>query len=78
MEEFTTCPECGSSELTQTTRVLDTYTEIDVTICGVCHWASDVRVGRPPADRSKNFTLRRLMSDVQRTDSTDEAPDQSD
>jgi transcription elongation factor Elf1 len=59
-----TCPECGSNELHATKRVLDGYTEIDVTVCGVCHWASDVRVGRPPADRSKNVTLRRLMQDA--------------
>jgi len=59
-----TCPECGSDELHDTTRILDGYTEIKVTVCGVCHWASDTRVGRPPADRSKNVTLRRLMQDA--------------
>ena len=68
MEQFTTCPECGSSELHQTKRVLDLYNEIDVTVCGVCHWASDPRVGRPPADRGKNFTLRRLVSDAKSDD----------
>ena len=60
-----TCPECGSSELHESKRILDGYTEIKVVICGVCHWASDPRVGRPPADRSKNVTLRRLMQDAQ-------------
>jgi predicted metal-binding protein len=64
MEPLVTCPECRSTELHHTTRVLDSYTEIDVVICSVCHWASDPRVGRPPADRGKNMTLRRLISDV--------------
>jgi transcription elongation factor Elf1 len=63
-----TCPECGSDELHETKRILDGYTELKVTVCGVCHWASDTRVGRPPADRSKNVTLRRLMQDAQTSD----------
>jgi hypothetical protein len=65
VETLGTCPECGSDELRRTKRVLPDLTEIDVTVCGVCHWASDPRVGRPPADRSKNVTLRRLMQDAQ-------------
>jgi rubredoxin len=69
VERLRTCPECGSDELRDTKRVLDGYTEIKVTVCGVCHWASDPRVGRPPADRSKNVTLRRLMQDAQSTES---------
>ena len=52
------CPECGSDELRTTTRKGD----IQVVVCGVCDWSSDPRVGRPPADRSKNFTLRRLLA----------------
>ena len=52
------CPECGSDELRTTTRKGD----IEVVVCGVCDWSSDPRVGRPPADRSKNFTLRRLIA----------------
>jgi len=64
VENLTTCPECGSTELHDTKRILDGYTEVRVTICGVCHWASDPRVGRPPADRSKNVTLQRLLRDT--------------
>jgi len=35
-------------------------------VCPNCDWASDPRIGRPPADRSKNFTLRRRMGLVDR------------
>jgi hypothetical protein len=72
MEQLSACPECGSTELRETTRALDPYTEIKVKVCGVCHWASDTRVGRPPADRGKNVTLRRLMRDV--TEDTPQQP----
>ena len=65
MEAPPTCPECRSTELHETKRHLDPFTEIKVMVCGVCHWASDPRVGRPPADRGKNVTLRRLMADVE-------------
>ena len=58
------CPECGSDELHETTRTYALHGEIRAIVCGVCHWASDPRVGRPPADRSKNVTLRRLVADV--------------
>jgi rubredoxin len=68
VDRLRTCPECGSDELHDTTRVLDGYTEIKLKVCGVCHWASDPRVGRPPADRSKNVTLRRLMQDAKPAD----------
>ena len=57
------CPECGSDELRKTTRKGD----IQVVVCGVCDWSSDPRVGRPPADRSKNFTLRRLLAASKQT-----------
>jgi rubredoxin len=73
VDTLATCPECGSDELHQTKRILPDYTEIKVTVCGVCHWASDPRVGRPPADRSKNVTLRRLMHDAKKP--ADDAPD---
>jgi hypothetical protein len=66
VESLGTCPECGSDELRKTKRVLPELSEIDVTVCDVCHWASDPRVGRPPADRSKNVTLRRLMQDAKK------------
>src|SRR5207249_9137166 len=58
------CPECGSDELRTTTRKGD----IQVVVCGVCDWSSDPRVGRPPADRSKNFTLRRLLAASKQAD----------
>ena len=56
-----TCPECGSTEIRETTRAMGIYGDITAFVCGVCDWASDPRIGRPPADRSKNFTLRRLI-----------------
>jgi hypothetical protein len=56
------CPECGSDELHETTRTYALYGDIRAVVCGVCHWASDPRIGRPPADRSKNVTLRRLVA----------------
>ena len=63
VDKPTTCPECGSNEIRETTRVIGIYDEIHAFVCGVCDWASDPRIGRPPADRSKNFTLRRLIDD---------------
>jgi rubredoxin len=58
-----TCPECGSDEIRETTRALGIYGDVTAYVCKVCDWASDPRIGRPPADRSKNFTLRRLIDD---------------
>ena len=65
VERPSTCPECGSDEIRETTRALGIYGDVTAFVCGVCDWASDPRIGRPPADRSKNFTLRRL---IQQTD----------
>jgi hypothetical protein len=65
VEKPSTCPECGSDEIRETTRALGIYGDVTAFVCGVCDWASDPRIGRPPADRSKNFTLRRL---IQQTD----------
>ena len=62
MEGPERCPECGSDELHETTRAYALYGDIRAVVCGVCHWASDPRIGRPPADRSKNVTLRRLVA----------------
>jgi hypothetical protein len=62
VEGLERCPECGSDELHETTRTYALYGEIRAVVCGVCHWASDPRIGRPPADRSKNVTLRRLVA----------------
>jgi Transcription factor zinc-finger len=53
------CPECSSTELRTTTRQ-----EVEIQVCSVCDWSSDPSKGRPPADRSKNFTLRRLVADA--------------
>jgi hypothetical protein len=53
------CPECSSTELRTTTRK-----EVEIQVCGVCDWSSDPSKGRPPADRSKNFALRRLVADA--------------
>ena len=74
MQAPESCPECGSHELRETTRPYALYGDITAYVCGVCDWASDPRIGRPPADRSKNFTLRRLMSDAAADDATDEDP----
>jgi hypothetical protein len=63
VERPSTCPECGSDEIRETTRALSIYGDVKAYVCGVCDWASDPRIGRPPADRSKNFTLRRLMQE---------------
>ncbi|MEX0983665.1 MAG: hypothetical protein WD096_01300 [Actinomycetota bacterium] len=56
------CPECGSQEIRSTTRQVIPDGPIEVFVCGNCDWASDLRIGRPPADRSKNLTLRRLLA----------------
>jgi rubredoxin len=63
VDKPTICPVCGSDEVRETTRVIGLYDEITAFVCPVCDWASDPRIGRPPADRSKNFTLRRLIND---------------
>ena len=65
MQKPERCPECGSTEIRETTRPYALYGDITAFVCGVCDWASDPRIGRPPADRSKNFTLRRLIADVE-------------
>jgi protein-arginine kinase activator protein McsA len=57
-----TCPECGSREVKLTQRRVIPEGLIDVAICSVCDWASDRRVGRPPADRSKNHGLRQRVA----------------
>jgi len=59
MERLDRCPECSSIELRTVLR-----REVEIQVCGVCDWSSDPRKGRPPADRSKNFTLRRLVTDA--------------
>ena len=69
------CPECGSNEVRETTRPYALYGDITAFVCGVCDWASDPRIGRPPADRSKNFTLRRLIADVEEEPSVKEDPE---
>ena len=62
MERLDRCPECSSTELRTTTRK-----EVEIQVCGVCDWSSDPNKGRPPADRSKNFTLRRLIAASKQT-----------
>jgi hypothetical protein len=59
VERLAQCPECSSNELRTTVRK-----DVEIQVCGVCDWSSDPSKGRPPADRSKNFTLRRLVSDA--------------
>jgi hypothetical protein len=59
MERLERCPECSSTELRT---VL--WKETEIQVCSVCDWSSDPSKGRPPADRSKNFTLRRLVADA--------------
>jgi hypothetical protein len=61
MIELASCPECRSEELVETTRKTPLYGELHAVICRACHWSSDPRIGRPPADRSKNVGLRRLL-----------------
>lgn len=62
MQVPATCPECGSDEVRATSRRVIPDGLIEAAVCAHCHWASDPRIGRPPADRSKNLTLRRLMA----------------
>jgi hypothetical protein len=65
------CPECSSTELRTTTRKA-----VEIQVCGFCDWSSDPSKGRPPADRSKNFTLRRLVADAVNTKSPKTRSDQ--
>jgi len=58
------CPECGSGPIVETTRHHSVDGDIHAYMCEWCHWISDPRIGRPPADHSKNVTLRRLMQDI--------------
>jgi hypothetical protein len=62
MSAPTLCPDCGSDEISETTRVSSVHGRIKAWICRYCHWASDPRIGPPPADRGKNFTLRRRLA----------------
>ena len=62
------CPECGSNEVHATSRRVVPDGLIEAAVCRNCDWASDPRIGRPPADRSKNLTLRRLIASPERTD----------
>jgi rubredoxin len=68
MEKPARCPECGSTEIRETTRPYALYGDITAFVCGACDWASDPRIGRPPADRSKNVTLRRMIADADETE----------
>jgi hypothetical protein len=60
------CPECGSDEIHPTARTSSIYGEIRAFYCGACDWTSDLRLGRPPAARSKNVTLRRMLAESPR------------
>jgi hypothetical protein len=64
MDKPDRCPECGCTAIMQTTRHHSVDGTIHAFMCRECHWISDPRVGRPPADHSKNVTLRRLIADV--------------
>jgi hypothetical protein len=72
MDTLDRCPECSSTELRTTSRK-----EVEIVVCGVCDWSSDPRVGRPPADRSKNFTLRRLVANAAEERTSRKKSDQS-
>jgi rubredoxin len=62
MERPEVCPECGSDEIAPEVRMSSLHGRIHVVVCGACSWISDPRLGRPPADRSKNVTLRRMLA----------------
>jgi hypothetical protein len=62
MERPELCPECGCDEIRDTARFSSIHGTIDAFYCGACDWISDFRIGRPPAARSKNVTLRRLLA----------------
>jgi NAD-dependent SIR2 family protein deacetylase len=66
MERPELCPECGSNEIHETTRTYSLHGTIEAFYCGACDWTSDHRIGRPPAARSKNVTLRRMLAGTPR------------
>lgn len=66
MESPELCPECGCDEIHATTRTSSIHGTINAFYCGACDWTSDLRIGRPPAARSKNVTLRRLLAESPR------------
>ena len=66
MERPGLCPECGCDEIHETTRWSSVHGTIDAFYCGACDWTSDFRIGRPPAARSKNVTLRRMLAESPR------------
>jgi hypothetical protein len=66
MEGPELCPECGCDEIHPTTRTYPIHGTINGFYCGACDWTSDHRIGRPPAARSKNVTLRRLLAGTPR------------
>jgi hypothetical protein len=70
MSEPTRCPDCGSREISETNRISTVHGRIKTWICGYCHWASDPRIGRPAADRGKNFTLRRRLASAMEANET--------
>jgi len=77
VDKPTICPECGSREIRKTTRALGIYGDVTAFVCGVCDWASDPRMGRPPADRSKNITLRRLLNQQDGSDTTSDTTEET-
>jgi hypothetical protein len=73
MEAPDQCPECGSDEIAPIERHSSLHGTIRTKGCRACHWSADPRVGRPPADRSKNVGLRRMLAADTPTPETDEA-----
>jgi hypothetical protein len=63
MEAPDRCPECRSPEIAQVERFSSMHGTILTVVCRACDWSADPRIGRPPADRSKNVGLRRLLRD---------------
>jgi hypothetical protein len=65
MDQLERCPECRSPEIHEVERFNSLHGVIRAMVCRACDWSTDLRVGRPAADRSKNLGLRRrLRTDV--------------
>ena len=74
MEAPDRCPECGSDEIAPIERYSSMHQTIRTVVCRACHWSADPRIGRPPADRSKNVGLRLRLGAGERSDQDDQVP----
>jgi hypothetical protein len=71
METPDRCPECNSAEIAPIERYSSLHQTIRTVVCQACHWSADPRIGRPPADRSKNVGLRLRLGSTAQTAAED-------